>query len=173
MFLIFLKYSILFWLIIGEIRGQQVLRTFVKRSVNEPITNNAETNSETGEKKKTDLSIEKIQVFENVEDRFFCLDKKKKELGKIIENGLHCEAIYTIYILKSNIYSCYDLYLPIWFYGFHPNIDNPSNFSSVLMEGFFPNGNGTDVIQMKQKTTDKCIFYMRYFFYQSHLILNF
>ena len=89
MFLILLKYSILFWLIIGEISCQQVLRTFVKRSVNEPITNNAETNSETGEKKKTDLSIEKIQVFENVEDRFFCLDKKKKELVKILENGLH------------------------------------------------------------------------------------
>ena len=154
-----IRFHILFLLMITKVSSQEVLKTIVKRSVPEETdTVVKQSNAET--KTKVDLAISNVHVIEQVEDRMHYIEKKT-ELNKILETGLNCEAIHTIYILKSNVYSCYDLYLPIMFYGFLPDTINPKNFSSILMEGFLPNGNGTDVIQKAQKKTEHCIFYMR------------
>ena len=161
MFSSVIKCSYCVLLIFAVAKSQHVLKTIVRRSTSDETLNSDKSNSETEVKKKTDLSLEKVNVFGNVEDRFHCIDKTKKEYSQILENGLNCEAIETFYILKSNIYSCYDLYLPIWFYGFRLDVENPKNFTSILMEGFLPNGNGTDLIQKTQIKTENCIFYMK------------
>jgi hypothetical protein len=160
MFLSILIYTSFYLFLIGVVLSQEVLKSKVKRSAIDDIQN-PEATSLNYVKEKADLPIGKVHTIENVEDRFHCVEKKDS-YKEILENGLNCEPIKTIYILKSNIYSCYNLYLPIWFYGFLPDTANPKNFTySTLIEGFLPNGNGTDLIQSSQKKTDQCIFYMR------------
>ena len=140
-----------------KIFGQEVLQSRIKRTL---ATDNTGPIVGADSIKKTDLEVGKVHIIRNVEDRLHCVENKK-EFEIKLANGLTCEPVNIIYILKSNTYSCWDLYLPIWFYGFLPEHNKLSNFSSSLLEGYFPNGNGTDIIQTNQKRADSCIFYMK------------
>jgi hypothetical protein len=151
-------YSCLFFLIVA--RAEIVLRHVVKRGAD--ISSDIKMEYAI---KKVETPLEKFHIIKNLENRIHCLDPKP-EYNVVLANGLLCEPITTVYILKSNIYSCYDLYLPVWFYGFQPDVATPSNMTSTFREGFLNKGygsgkNGSDAIQKEQKKTDECILYMR------------
>jgi len=151
-------YSVLFFLIVA--RADIVLKHVVKRGAD---TSN---DSKTDEIKKVrETPLQDYHIIKNLENRIHCIDSKP-EYKEILANGLLCEPITTVYILKSNKYSCYDLYLPVWFYGFQPDLKNPTNLTSTFREGFLNNGygsgvNGSDAIQKEQEKTAECILYMR------------
>jgi hypothetical protein len=132
------------------VRADYVLKHVVKRGADV----SGETKLEDAIK-KIETPAEKFHVIKKLENRIHCLDQKP-EYNVVLANGLLCEPITTVYILKSNIYSCYDLYIPIWFYGYLPDVATPSNMTSIFREGFLNKGygsglNGSDAIQNQQK----------------------
>ncbi len=150
----------IFVLFILNVRADNVLRHIVKRGA----TLNKEPDSEENIK-KVETPADKYHLIEKLENRMHCLEPKN-EYSTILANGLLCEPITTVYILKSNVYSCYDLYIPICFYGFLPDTLNPANLTSIFTAGYLNKGygigmNGSDAIQKKQVKTDDCILYMR------------
>ena len=133
------------------------LSLIVKRAIGEPETIKSLN-------KKIETAEDNYYIINNLDDREHCLEQKP-EYDRILSNGLLCEPIKTVYISKLNVYSCHDLYIPIWFYGFYPDTKNPLNFTSIFMQGFLNKGygmNGSDAIQKTQMTTGACILYMRY-----------
>ena len=95
---------------------------------------------------------------EAMENRIFCLDLENYKKMKF---EWTCEIISTFYIMKDIVIDCKDLYLPVYFFVYHPVNENDSIvFLRDFVLGFLTNATG--LIGIDQSKSDSCNIFKRY-----------
>ncbi len=97
-------------------------------------------------------------VVEAVENRIFCLDLENYKKMKF---EWTCELITTIYISKNIAIDCKDLYLPVYFFVYHPVNENDSIvYLRDLVLGYLTNSTG--LLGIDQSKSESCNIFKRY-----------